>query len=125
MKKQFRILAVDDEPIIGESIACGLEAPHRKISVAGDGREALALLAKQKFDLVITDHRMPRAGGLELVKKLRQQKYNGKIVVLSGHLAEETIGVYEDLGIDEVVCKPIDSGELRNIVEYLETDWSD
>ena len=47
MKKQFRILAVDDEPIIAESIACGLEAPHRKISVAADGHEALALLAKQ------------------------------------------------------------------------------
>ena len=83
------------------------------------------MVAKHKFDLVITDHRMPRAGGLELVKKLRQRKYNGKIVVLSGHLAEENIGIYENLGIDEVVCKPVDSGELRDIVEYLEMDLLD
>jgi len=125
MKKTMRILAVDDEPVIGESIACALEAPHRKISTAGNGEEALALLAKQRFDLVITDHRMPRAGGLELVKKLRQRNYSGKIVVLSGHLAADNIGTYENLGIDEVVCKPVDSDELRDIVEYLEMDLLD
>lgn len=125
MKKTTRILAVDDEPVIGESIAMLLEAPHRKIEVANNGQEALAKVAKQKFDLVITDHRMPRAGGLELVKKLRQRKYSGKIVVLSGHLAEENIGIYENLGIDEVVCKPVDSDELRDIVEYLEMDLLD
>ena len=122
MKKKTRILAVDDEPVIGESIACALEAPHRNISVAGNGQEALALVAKQKFDLVITDHRMPRAGGLELVKKLRQRKYTGKIVVLSGHLAADNIGIYEDLDVDEVVTKPLNGAELSQIVGNLEED---
>jgi CheY-like chemotaxis protein len=122
MKKKTRILAVDDEPIIGESIACLLEAPHRKIAVAGNGQEALALAAKEKFDLVITDHRMPRSGGLELVRKLRQRKYHGKIVVLSGHLSPENIGIYEDLDIDEVISKPWDPDELRDIVSWLEEE---
>jgi CheY-like chemotaxis protein len=122
VKKKLRILEVDDEPIIGESIACTLEAPHRKIVVAKDGQEALALVAKQKFDVVITDHRMPRAGGLELVKKLRQRNYKGKIVVLSAHLSPENIGVYEDLEVDEVVSKPFDSTELREIIACLEDE---
>src|SRR4051812_5153709 len=122
MKKQTRILAVDDEPLIGESIASMLEAPHRKIEVAGDGQEALAIAAKEKFDVVITDHRMPRSGGLELVKKLRQRKYAGKIVVLSGHLSPENIGIYEDLAIDEVISKPFNLEELCDIIEYLEQD---
>jgi len=77
---------------------------------------------KQKFDLVITDHRMPRSGGLELVKKLRKRKYAGKIVVLSGHLSPENIGIYEDLEIDEVLSKPFELEELRDIVDYLEDD---
>jgi len=92
--KKTRILAVDDEPAIGESIAYNLDAPHRKISVAMNGREALNLAARQKFDVVITDHRMPEAGGLDLVRKLRKRKYKGKIVVFSGHLSPENIGVY-------------------------------
>jgi CheY-like chemotaxis protein len=122
VKKKLRILGVDDEPIIGESIACLLEAPHREIVIAKDGQEALAMAAKQKFDVVITDHRMPRAGGLELVRKLRGRKYTGKIVVLSGHLSPENIGIYEELSVDEVVSKPLDSAELRDLIEGLEDE---
>ena len=122
MKKKLRILAVDDEPIIGESIAYVLEAPHRKIAVAKDGQEALTMVAKEKFDVVITDHRMPRAGGLELVKKLRQRKYTGKIVVLSAHISPENIGTYEELAVDEVVGKPFDSTELRELIAGLEDE---
>ncbi len=122
MKKKLRILGVDDEPIIGESIAYVLEAPHRKIVVARDGQEALAMVAKQKFDVVITDHRMPRSGGLELVRKLRAGNYKGKIVVLSAHLSAENIGTYEELAVDEVVGKPFDSTELREMIADLEDD---
>jgi CheY-like chemotaxis protein len=122
MKRKLRILEVDDEPLIGESIAFLLEAPHRKIVVAKDGQEALALVAKEKFDVVITDHRMPRSGGLELVRKLRQRRYAGKIVVLSAHLSPENIGTYEELAVDEVVGKPFDSTELRELIAGLEED---
>src|SRR5207248_713037 len=111
-----------DEPVIGESIAFLLEAPHRKIAVAVNGHDALAMAAKDNFDLVITDHRMPRSGGLELVRKLRQGKYKGKIVVLSGHLSSDNIGVYEDLDVDEVVCKPVNAEDLNHIVGNLEED---
>jgi YesN/AraC family two-component response regulator len=122
MKKKLHILAVDDEPIIGESIAYTLEAPHRVIAVAKDGQEALAIAAKEKFDIVITDHRMPRSGGLELVKKLRQRKYTGKIVVLSAYLSPENIGTYEELAVDEVVSKPFDFAELREVIAGLEEE---
>jgi CheY-like chemotaxis protein len=125
VKKKLRILGVDDEPVIGESIACVLEAPHREIVIAKDGQEALSMVAKRKFDVVITDHRMPRSGGLELVRKLRRRNYTGKIVVLSAHLSPENIGVYEDLDVDEVVAKPINSAELRDLIEGLEDDFWD
>lgn len=122
MKKTLHVLGVDDEPVIGESIAYALEGPNRKIVIAKDGQEALALAAKEKFDVVITDHRMPRAGGLELVRKLRERQYPGKIVVLSGHLSPENIGTYEELAVDEVVSKPIDSTELRELIVALEAE---
>ena len=122
MKKKLHILAVDDEPIIGESIAHLLEAPHRKIVVAKDGEEALAKVAKEKFDVVITDHRMPRSGGLELVRKLRRRKYAGSIVVLSAHLSPNNIGIYEELAVDEIVAKPFDFAELREIITGLEDE---
>lgn len=123
MTKKIRILAVDDEPIIGQSIAYNLEAPHREILVALNGREALKMAAEEKFDLVITDLQMPEAGGLQLVRELRQRKYEGKIVVLSGNLSPGDNGVYEDFGIDEVVGKPCIMEELREIVTDLEKNF--
>ena len=122
MKRKLHILAVDDEPIISESIASILEAPHRKIVVAKDGQEALAMAEKEEFDVVITDHRMPRSGGLELVRKLRQRDFAGKIVVLSGYLSEEHIGTYEDLEVDQIVGKPLDSAALKELVAKLEDE---
>ena len=122
MKKKLRILGVDDEPVIGESIAFVLEAPHRQVVIAKDGQEALAFAAREKFDVVIIDHRMPRAGGLELVRKLRQLNYTGKIVVLSGHLSPENIGTYEELEVDEVVSKPFNSHELREVIASFEDE---
>ena len=122
MSKKTRVLAVDDEPVVVTWLADGLKAAHRKVVVAANGREALSVAAKQKIDVVITDHRMPESGGLELVRKLRQQNYHGKVIVLSGHLSPENIGIYEELDIDEVLSKPCDITELRDIVEYLEDD---
>jgi len=122
MKKKLRILEVDDEPAIRESVATVLEAPNRTITVAKDGAQALAMMAKKKFDVIIADHRMPRSGGLELVRKLRKRRYTGKIIILSGHLSPENIGVYEDLDVDEVVGKPIDSAELSEIIASLEDE---
>jgi two-component system chemotaxis response regulator CheY len=118
----LHILAVDDEEIVGESIACMLEAPHRKIAVAKDGKEALAKAVREKFDVIITDHRMPRSGGLELVKKLRRRRYRGKIVILSGHLSPNNIGVYEELDVDQIIGKPIDSTELQDLITDLEEE---
>jgi len=122
MRKKLHILAVDDEPAIGESIAYALEAPHRKIIVAKDGNDALAKVAQEEFDVVITDHRMPRSGGLELVRKLRQRNFNGRIVVLSAHLSPDNIGTYEELRVDEIVGKPFDFQELRDIITGLEAE---
>ena len=122
MSKKTRVLAVDDELVVASWLVDGLKAPHRKVIVAANGRQALAAAAKEKIDIVITDHRMPESGGLELVRKLRRKKFRGKVIVLSGHLSPENIGIYEDLEIDEVLSKPCEMSELREIVEYLEED---
>ena len=82
------------------------------------------MAAKNKFDVVITDHRMPRSGGLELVRKLRQRNYRGKIVVLSAYLSPEHVGTYEELEVDEIVGKPFDSAELRKVIANLEEELS-
>jgi CheY-like chemotaxis protein len=92
-----------------------------KVVRAVDGWEALIKIgaAARPFDVVITDHRMPRMGGLELVRRLRTRNFEGKILVLSAHLSDEDIRAYEEFGVDMMMSKPFDFEEIQNAVAIL------
>jgi CheY-like chemotaxis protein len=119
-KNRLHILAVDDEPAVAQAMTYVLEAPHRKFAVAKDGKQALAFAERNKFDILITDHRMPRAGGLDVVRQLRQRNFAGKILLISAHLSPDHISAYEGLGVDAIIEKPVASNKLLRIVRRLE-----
>src|SRR5882724_4762459 len=110
MSDPLQILVVEDEKAIGHMIAMVLGGPASKVARARSGWEALIKIgaAARPFDVVITDHRMPRMTGLQLVRRLRAQNFGGKILVLSAHLADEDIRAYEELRVDMMMSKPFD-----------------
>jgi DNA-binding response OmpR family regulator len=118
---RIRILTVEDEPAVAEMVGLLLGGPSAKIFHACDGWMALMKIgaAKEPFDLVITDHRMPRMNGLDLVRRLRVREFAGKIMVLSAHLTPENIQAYEELKVDMLFAKPFDCEELRLATELL------
>jgi two-component system response regulator PhoP len=117
----MQILVVEDEKAIAHMIAMVLGGPASKVVKARNGWEALIKVGAtaQPFDVVITDHRMPRVGGLQLVRQLRAQKFGGKILVLSAHLSDEDIRAYEDLSVDMMMSKPFDFDELQQAMAVL------
>src|SRR5438105_4417183 len=121
MTARLRILTVEDEPAVTQLLALVLGGPAAKVTSAADGWEALIKIgaAAEPFDVVITDHRMPRVSGLELVRRLRQREFPGKIIVLSAHLTEENIRAYEELKVDMMLAKPFDVEELRLAMNLL------
>jgi CheY-like chemotaxis protein len=121
MQEGLRILTVEDEPAVAQMIGLLLGGPSAKIVHACDGWMALMKIgaAKKPFDLIITDHRMPRMNGLELVRRLRVREFAGKIIVLSAHLTPENIRAYEELRVDMMFAKPFDCEELRLATELL------
>ncbi len=121
MKDRLRILTVEDEPAVTQLLALILGGPCAKITNACDGWMALMKIgaAAEPFDVIITDHCMPRMNGLELVRRLRVRKFAGKIVVLSAYLTEENIQAYEELQVDMMLAKPFDVGELQLAIDLL------
>jgi DNA-binding response OmpR family regulator len=117
----LNILAVEDETALAQLLALVLGGPNCKVATASNGEKALAKIAgaKTPFDVVITDHRMPLVSGVELVRQLRARNFGGKVVVLSGHLAENNIKEYEELGVDKMISKPFDIDELRETIDVL------
>ena len=86
-----------------------------------DGEEALAtlILEPRTFDLLITDNNMPRMTGVELVRRLRDASFSGKILVLSAHLSAENRAAYDALGVDGMIPKPFDLHQLRALIRQI------
>ena len=112
---------VEDEKAVAHMIAMVLGGPTSKVVTARNGWEALIKIGAtdRPFDVVITDHRMPRTTGLQLVRQLRAQNFGGKILVLSAHLSDEDIRTYEDLRVDMMMSKPFDFDELQQAMAVL------
>ena len=121
MSNPLRILVVEDEKALAHMVAMVLGGPASKVTRAANGWEALIKIGAtpKPFDVVITDHRMPRMTGLQLVRRLRAQNFPGKILVLSAHLADEDIHAYEELGVDMMMSKPFDFDELQEAMAVL------
>ena len=127
MKDRLQILTVEDEPAVTQLLALILGGPAAKVTSASDGWMALMKIgaAKEPFDVIITDHRMPRMNGLDLVRRLRVRKFEGKIIVLSAYLTKENIQAYEELKVDMMFAKPFDCEELQLAMNLLTKDGSE
>lgn len=80
-----RILIVDDEPSLLESIRIGLELKGYSVSMASSGEEALQLSHASTFDAALLDLRMPSMGGLEVLASLKEMSPNLIIIMLTAH----------------------------------------
>jgi DNA-binding response OmpR family regulator len=126
MSAPLQILVVEDEKALAHMIAMVLGGPAAKVAKAKNGWEALIKIgvAPRPFDIVITDHQMPRVTGLELVRRLRTKNFGGKILVLSGQLSDEDISAYEELSVDMMMSKPFDFDELQEAMAVLKKKTS-
>ena len=117
----MNILVVDDEA--GTRAALGIVlalAGHHAI-FARDGDEALAMfdVARDPFDLIITDHAMVRVSGVDLVRSLRDKGFDGEIVVLTAYAGSIDEREYQKLEIAGIMEKPFDIEELRHWIECI------
>ncbi len=112
-----RILIVDDDPIVADSLAEFLSAEGYATATAGDGREALDLLDSstngQGFAIVITDLNMPRCNGVELLKAVRRDHPSVVPIVITGFGKIESAVEAVKLGAVDYLTKPIVDDELR------------
>jgi DNA-binding response OmpR family regulator len=119
-----RILVVDDEAHIVQVVALKFRNAGLEVETAGDGDEALALVRRTPFDLVVTDLQMPTMSGIELARAMASDATLARIPVLMltarGHLLRE--GEADSANIARVVHKPFSPrGLLADVMELLES----
>jgi len=108
-----RILVVDDEPSVCDSIRLLLTYEGHVVSTARSAAEALPILNPDDFDLLITDYAMPGMNGAELASEVRNRFPKFPIILVTAYA--EMLGTWgADLsGVDSVVSKPFRLGNLR------------
>jgi len=115
--KQALALVIDDEPDICELLTLTLSRMDVRTESAIDVAGAKALLGKHQFDICLTDMRLPDGDGLELVEWMQRHAPGVPVAVITAHGNVETAVQALKLGAFDFVSKPLDLGNLRNIIE--------
>jgi DNA-binding NtrC family response regulator len=120
MDRSFHITVVDDESESLASICRALKKVGYEVTSFEDGQVAVQHLdAFRDVDLVVTDLKMPRIDGIELLKRVRQVNQEAGFLIVTGHGTVETAVAALKTGADDYILKPLDLFELRDRVHQI------
>jgi DNA-binding response OmpR family regulator len=110
------ILIVDDEPNVRLVFRMALDLLDYRVVEAEDGEAALGWLAGSRADLVVLDLQMPRVGGMEMLRRLRDQGNNAPVVIVMAHGSVPNAVEAMKLGAIDFLTKPLTPRALRDVV---------
>ncbi|MCB2230585.1 response regulator [bacterium] len=117
MKNSITILVVDDEQMMRDLLSKILSRDGYQVLTAEDGQAALDVLEKTKVDLIISDMKMPRLNGFELLKIVKKEYPRIGMIMMTAYGDTYTVKDALLLGADEYLTKPFKSFEVSLIVE--------
>ena len=115
-----RILLVDDDAEIVESLRLALEAQGYTVLVARDGNQGLALTERENPDLVILDMMMPKRSGFLVLEKMRRTRETPlRVIMITANEGSRHKAYAEMLGVDDYIRKPFPMDRLIDSVKRL------
>jgi two-component system sensor histidine kinase/response regulator len=122
-ERRLRLLLAEDNAVNQRLAATILERRGHHVTIANNGREALAALARQRFDVVLMDVQMPEMGGFEATGAIREgERATGAhvpIVAMTAHAMKGDRERCLAAGMDEYLTKPLDSRRLCGLIEHV------
>jgi len=115
--KKANILVIDDEATMRDSCRQALSRDGNRVEVAEDGLKGLAMLAKESFDLIILDLKMPGLSGMEVLKKIKDSDPEAMVIVITGYATVEFAVEAMKRGAYDFIPKPFTPDSLRVIVK--------
>jgi two-component system OmpR family response regulator len=117
-----RVLVVDDQPALLKAVATILEGAGFQVFTAKNGREASAMASEHQVDLLITDLAMPDEDGIELVRRLKAEGHEMKIIAMSGTFGPDLLKMAQLLGADATISKPMKASQLLDCIRKLDIE---
>lgn len=113
------LVIADDEKNTREGLRWALERKDLNILLAADGEEALQLVRSESVDILLTDLKMPRLDGMELLDHVRHESADTQVVMLTGHGTVESAVDAMKAGAYDYLIKPINIDELNLLVNRI------
>lgn len=113
-----KILVVDDDPVVGKSIDRVLAPKGYAVITAASGAEALARLAREDYDAVYTDIRMPGMDGLQLAKRLKEKRPWLPVVIVTGYGSQSNEAAAKKIGVSAFLRKPLSPDMIEASAGY-------
>ena len=117
-----RILIVDDAGPVVVLCVNVLQALGYAVKGANRGETAIEVLAKERFDLMVLDYKMPGMSGFDVYQQAKALYPDLAVVLVTGHGSPEVVSEANRLGFDSILLKPFTSDELRGTVEKVLAD---
>jgi DNA-binding NtrC family response regulator len=119
-----KILIVDDEPLVSKTLVKLLQKHGFNAEIAESGEDALDVIKKDDFDLIITDVRMPGMDGVEMIKKIREyRKHADKKaipeIMITGYADIDKYEAAMKLKVQEYIYKPFDNRKFLDTVHKI------
>jgi two-component system response regulator HydG len=124
MGTSVRILVVDDEQHVRESLAAWFREDGYEVNVAASGREALAILAHDGADILLVDIKMPAMDGLELHRRVRELAPDATVIIMTAYASVETAVQALKDGAYDYVVKPFDPDAVSRLVRKAAERYS-
>ena len=116
MTQSTRVLVVDDEPQICHNCLKILTKDQYHVQCAYNGQDALALFSEAPYDVVVTDLKMSRLGGMELLRRVKSMAPDTMVIVITGYSTVSSAVEVMKLGAFDYLPKPFTPDELRSMV---------
>lgn len=114
-----RILIVDDEPLIRESLYEILKIEGYKTSTASSGEEALETLKKSSADIVVTDLKLPKMTGVQLLEAIKKETPSTEVILITGYGSIESAVDAMKKGAFHYITKPINDQEIKMLIAKI------
>jgi DNA-binding response OmpR family regulator len=117
MSARLRVLVVDDDPDLAETIEDILSGWGHEVTVAHDGERAVALFRERTFDLCFMDVRLPGASGVESFLEIRRFRPEAKVMIMTGYSVDDELARAVGGGALGILHKPLEVADLLRTVD--------
>ena len=116
MTEPMKVMILDDEPTVGKRLGPALDKMGCHTETFVDPTLAMARLEQTEFDVVVTDIRMEKLDGIQVLEKVRAQSPRTKVVVISGYATLEVARQALAKGAFDLLAKPFKPADLREVI---------